>query len=355
MHRRSFLVRCGAAAVGTALLPVLTPLAPSLLASDLSATAGTAQLTPADRKVLRLLSAYGTDVYFWGGSVFANATGLPVKDGTTHLLVQVLDYGRLVAFLRSDAEKTLGKVRVTDSTLSFTFQGTPYTVTNEGAEGFAKAAAGGGVSRRRVSDGEVALFTYQTLLYHPATDMVSDPHLLLKKHRVELAEEPKGGLQARLQTLVDGWLASQRYGLKMGKKFTAFQDDLLASVPTDKAAGKVVKALLENISALAGAFDVESLRPLLTSPLVSASLQSELGLDADEVLAKVETLRADLANGDYTDAALWLATLLGSRLTDASPDGWLELLSGDETTDAATKAALPAARRLVKKTVAGSR
>ena len=337
--------------MGTALLPALAPLAAPLHAADLSAVARTARITAADRTLLRLLSVYGSDVYFWGDSVFASATGLPIQDGATHLLVQVLDYDRLVAFFGSDAEKTLGMVRVAESTLNFTFQGTAYTVTNAGAEDFARAVAGGGVTRRHVSDGDVALFTYQTLLYHPSTDSFNDPHFLLKKHRIELAEEPKGGLKARFQTLLDGWIAAQSHGLKLGKKFTAFQDELLASAPQGQAAKKVVKALLENIATLAGAFDVEALRPLLTSPLVSTSLQSELGLNAAEVLAMVEALRAELSSGDFPDTAIWLATLLqGNDLGD-----WLELLTGDDTMDAATKAALPAARRLAERAAKGTR
>ena len=109
----------------------------------------------------------------------------------------------------------------------------------------------------------------------------------------------------------------------------------------------MIEVLLENISALAASFDVDSLRPLLTSPLVSACLQTVLGLSADEVLAAVEKLRTELASGDYTDAALWLATLLSTQIQDGSVGEWLDLLSGDSATNAATRAALVDARQLV--------
>ncbi len=355
MHRRSFLVHCGLAAAGTVFLPVLVPSAAGLQAADLLSAQSSAQLTGSDRQLLRLLSAYGSDVYFWGGQVFTRATGIGQKDGTTHLLVRVADYSQLMAFLHSDAEKTLGTVRATSNTLNFTYQGTAYTVTNEGAEGFTKAISGGGVSRQHLSDGDVALFAHESVLYHPSTDTLSDPNLLLKKHSIDLAETPTGGLRAQFQTLVHGWLESRSTGLKLGKKFTTFQDELLASVPTDKAAEKVAKSLLANISLLAASFDVDALRPLLTSPLVSASLKAALGLDAETVLADVAKLRGELASGDYTDAALWLAGLLGPQIKDGTLGEWLDLMTGDAATTGATKAALPGARRLLGQMASGVR
>lgn len=353
MHRRHFLTRCGLAAAGAALLPTLVPSGVGLHAADAVVAASSSQLTGSDRALLRLLSAYSGDVYFWGSQVFTRATGAARQGEATHLLARVGDYGRLVAFLRSDAEKKLGRVYVDGNTLSFTYKGANYAVTNADSENFARAAAGSGVSRWHVGDGDVALFTHEALLYHPATDSLNDPHLALKKNHIDLAETPTGGLKSRFQTLVHGWLESKRTGLKLGKRFDAFQDDLLAAEPTDKAAAKVVQALLANISMLAASFDVDALRPLLTSPLVSTSLEKELGLDAEDVLAKLEALRADLANHDYSDAALWLATLLGPHLTDGSLGDWLDLLTGDSATDAATRTALQGARKLA--TAVGAR
>ena len=81
--------------------------------------------------------------------------------------------------------------------------------------------------------------------------------------------------------------------------------------------------------------------------LVSASLQSELGLSADQVLADVEKLREELASGDYSDATLWLTTLLGSQIKDGTASVWLDNLSADDVTHAATRAALKSAQRLV--------
>lgn len=344
MQRRVFLARCGLAAAGALLLPLPLPTTPSLYAAG--AVAFPAQATAGDRALLRLLSAYGSDAYFWGNTVLTRAAGVQTP-GSVNLLVRVADWSRLVAFLRSDAVKPLGLIRVQDNTLSFTFQGTAYTVTNADPADFSRAAAGGGVTRGRAVELGLGTFTHQTLLYHPATDTLSDPHLVLTKRKVDLLTPPTGGIRARVQTLVDGLIESRRHGLKLGKKFAAFQDELLGSVPTKKAASKVLKTFLENLSELAGLFDVEDLRPLLTSPLISGTLQSELGLKAEEVLAGVEKLRGELAAGDYTDAALWLATLLGSHIHDGTVGEWLDLQTDDDATGAATRAALAGARRLV--------
>lgn len=344
MHRRPFLIHCGFAAAGALLLPVLA--APDALAQTVAVSGAATQVTAGDRTLLRLLSAYGTDAYFWGNGVLTRATGVPAT-GTINLLVRVDDYSRLVAFLRSEPLKRLGRIRVQGNTLSFTFQGTAYTVTNEDAASFTRAVAGGGVTRSRTAEAGVGVFSHQTLLYHPATDVLSDPNLVLTSRKVDLVSAPTGGIKAKVQTLVDGWLEAKQHGLKLGKKFRAFQDDLLAAQPTEKAAHKIVLVLLENLAELATHFNVDDLRPLLTSPLVSAALQSELGLDAETVLADVEKLRGEVASGDYSDAALFLATLLGSQIKDGTASAWLEHLSADDSAHAATRAALTGAERLV--------
>lgn len=346
MHRRSFLARCSLAAAGATLSTRLFPVVGSAQAARLSTGPVTVPLTDSDRALLQLLSAYSSNVSLCGGGVFTRATGTVPQNGATQLLASVTDYSLLVAFLRSDAEKSLGTVYASSNTLSFSFEGTAYVVTNRDANA-AVAAASAASLPPPTTEAAAAPFTHEALAYHPATNTLSDPYAVLKKHRIDLAETPTGGLKARFQTLVHGWLESAQYGLKLGKNFQTFQTDLLASQPTAKAAKKVVQALLENISALAASFDVDALRPLLTSPLVSASLQSVLGLNADEVLAAVEKLRTELASGDYTDAALWLATLLGSQLQDGTASEWLDLLSGDNAASSATLAALKHARRLV--------
>ena len=341
MHRRNFLVHCGLAAAGTLFLPLVSPAGGQLRAANLLA-GNSAQVTAGDRVLLGLLSAYGTDAYFWGGGVFARATGLK-DNGATNLLVRVDDLGKLVAFLRSDSPRGLGKIRSAGNSLSFTFRGTAYTVTNADPAEFGRAVSGGGVGRT-----DAAVFTSQTLLYHPATDTLSDPQFALRTRSLELATEPTGGVKARFQTVLDGWLEAHQHGLKLGRKFAAFQDDLLASEPTAKAARKVVTTLLKNISALAAAFDLDALKPLLLSPLVSGSLESELGVTGQEVLDDLTTLLAELAADDYSDAALWLATLLGPQIKDGTAGEWLDLLTGDANADTANKAALAAATRLVQ-------
>lgn len=334
MHRRSFLVRCGLAAAGATFSSGLLPGVDNLRAASLLPIRP-APLSDADRAVLQLLSAYSSSVSFVGGGVFTRAAGLAPQDGATQVVALVSDYQALTSFWRSDAENALGLVRVEGNDLSFSLGGAAYTVTNRDR----KAAAAAGA--------EPGAFAHEALAYHPATNTFSDPYDVLTKQRIELKQAPASGIKAGFQTLVHGWLESARYGLKLGRKFKAFQAKLLASVPTDKAAKKVVQALVENISPLAVLFDVKSLRPLLTCPLVDASLRNVLGRRGDEVLAAVAKLRAEFPGADYPDAALWLATLLGPQIQDGTASEWLDLLSGDPATNAATHAAFAGASRLV--------
>lgn len=328
-------------AAGGALSSGLFPVAGSLEAALRPTRPGpiTAPLSDSDRAVLQILSAYSSDVSFWGGGVFARIAGTAPQDGTIQVAATVTDYQLLTAFWRSEAENSLGVVYVLGNTLSFTLGGTAYTVTNRDPKTAAAAAS--------ADEGSAAGFTHEALAYYPATNTLSDPYGVLEKRRIDLKGAPMGGVKASFQTLVRGWLESARYGLKLGRKFKAFQAQLLASQPTNKAAKKVVQALLENISPLAAAFDVDALRPLLTSPLVDASLQRVLGLSADEALAAVARLRAEFTSGDYPDAALWLATLLGPQIQDGTASEWIGLLSGDQATKVAAHAALVDAARLV--------
>ncbi len=344
MHRRDFLTSCGLVAVGNLLFPAWLP-GGRLHAAGITA-ASSAQTTDADRVLLRLLAAYGTDAYFWGSNVFARATGLNADGAATNLLVRVDDLSKLTAFLGSKKRRKLGVIRSAGNTLSFAFRGTAYTVTNELAADFSRSVAGGGVAAGRAT---ATVFTHQRLLYHPATDMLSDPQFALAAKHLELAETPSGGIKARFQTVLQGWLESRQHNLKPGKKFVAFQQDLLGAKPTAKAAPKVVSALLEAISSLAASFSIDDLKPLLLSPLVSESLQSEFGLSGQEVLDQVATLRAELAAGDYPDAALWLAALLGSQIKDGTADQWFDRSAVEDVASAAaTSAALKSARQLVE-------
>lgn len=326
-------------------MAALTGLESQLWAAGVSAQSSR-QMTQSDRTVLRMLSAYSTDAYFWGSQVFARATGIRASGSTTNLLVRVGDYSQLVAFLRSNSVKTLGKVSVANNTLSFTYQDAAYTVTNEGAEGFSRAVAGGGVARDHLTG--VGVFAHQTMLYHPATDQLSDPHLAAEGKSLDLVERPTGGLKTRVQTLLHGWLEARRQGLDFGASFTSFQTDLLNSQPTAKTASQVVLPLLGHLSELAGMYDVDQLGSLLLTPLVSVSLQEVLAVDAGQVVADAKTLRAALATASYPDAAIWLAALLPSQISEDTADEWLEPSSDDASAILVTRAALPLARQLVK-------
>lgn len=335
MHRRSFLVRCGLAAAGATFSSGLLPGVDNLRAASLLPIRPVA-LSDADRAVLQLLSAYSSSVSLVGGGVLTRATGLAPRDGATQVVAIVRDYPALTSFWRSDAENALGLVRVDGNNLSFSLAGAAYSVTNRDPK--TAAAADAGVA---------GAFAHEALAYDPATNTLGDPYDVLTKQRIELTQAPAGGIKAGFQTLLQGWLESARYGLKLGRKFKAFQAELLAAVPTDKAAKKVVQALVENISPLAASFDVKSLRVLLTSPLVDASLRNVLGRSGAEVLAAVAGLRAQFPGADYPDAALWLATLLSAQIKDGSDSKWVDVLSGDPSAGAATQAALAGARRLV--------
>ena len=345
MRRRTFIHRCSMLAAGTIFATTLTAPHSSLIAAGVSAQSAT-QMTKSDRALLRMLSAYTTDAYFWGSQVFARATGVRASSGTTNLLVQVGDYSRLVAFLRSEQVKPLGKISVVKNTLSFTYQGAAYTVTNEDADGFSRAVAGGGVARDHMT--AIGTFAHQRMLYHPATDQLSDPHLAVENNRLDLVEMPAGGLKTRVQTLLQGWLEARRQSLDFGASFDAFQSDLLNIQPTKKAASQVALPLLGHLSELAGMYNVDELGSLLLTPLVSASLQDALGLDAGQIVAEAKVLRADAATASYPDAAIWLATLLPSQIEAGVADEWLNSTDDDAAANAATRAALPLAKQLVK-------
>ena len=340
--RRNFLSRCGLAAAGGLLL---APLAAPFTSS--AAVEGARQpLSHADRVLLRTLSGYSGDAYLWGGQAFARATGLAKEGKTTHLLLLVKDYNGLMAFLTSPAMKRFGTVRAAGNTLSFTFRGTSYTVTNNGPDDFYRIISGLGSPTKELRDAAaVSPFAHENVLYHPATGTYIDPYLALKKHSVELAKAPTGGAKAQFRTLVSGWLEAGQYDLPLGKSFEKFQSALLASMPTEQAAKHIAEAWMENIVALSAAYDVASLRPLLLSPLVSSSLESVFGLDAAAAADAVEKLRADPSAREYSDASIWLAVLMAPEIKDGTVGEWIT--GEDATTTAASQAALTGALRLI--------
>ena len=109
----------------------------------------------------------------------------------------------------------------------------------------------------------------------------------------------------------------------------------------------MVTGLLEELSALAAVYSIDDLSALLLSPLVSGSLKSEFGLDAAEVVAQVEKLRAELASREYSDAALWLATILAGPIKNGTEGEWLDLSTTDAAANTSNLATLTVAKRLV--------
>ncbi len=79
---------------------------------------------------MRRLAKYTKDVRVCDDATFSAATGLAVNPGTTNLLVRVDDLGQMSQFLSSKRFGQFGPVYAIGNTLSFTYGGTPYTVTN---------------------------------------------------------------------------------------------------------------------------------------------------------------------------------------------------------------------------------
>jgi hypothetical protein len=198
--------------------------------------------------------------------------------------------------------------------------------------------------KTRLSEPEGIFFAHEALLQPLEGGAAFDPHGLLAPsgrtlRMVTKSELPVGRKVAALITgLIDGVL----YRLQPVASFSQFHDVLLAGKPVDNVEAKAVAdEITAGITQLALYARSSSMERLLTSPLVSTSLERIFGRTGTQVVWSVKAQAASVEQ----PGAPWLLGILGpEKLRIRQGAAWIQ--DSDRYSFMQTKSALDAARTI---------
>ena len=330
--RRQFLKR-GSLLLGEAV--VLIPLGSAAVAS--ATPMGTGRLTPV-KKVESFLSRCGITLSgMRGGSVL----GAKASPACIHMVGVVASPADI--FSRMVTDLPFGQPFVQGNTLSFAEGTVSFQIDIVTPDGFrqlrSRLAAGGGIR-----------FAHQALLRtagenSPAAKTIFDPFGVLKPRgrRLRLVGPEETTAPGRVATILSGIMESALYGLPMDPGFMAFREGVLAGTPATAADATAIADEMTASAALLSCHGGPGMMTrLLTSPLISASMEHTFGRTGRQIAGTAATLRG---RGTGAPGAPWLAGILGKeRLNLKQGSVWIE--HNDRFAFLQSRAALAQAREL---------
>lgn len=298
------------------------------LLSAVKASGGTTRsvllpLAAQDEAVLTWLRGFTTEVRLVGGAVLARLRGDANTPAHWIAALQRLD---LLAEALATAQ--FAGLYTSGSTVFFTVGGREVSVELLPREAFFNRLT-------ELTGGRVG-FDHETLVYDPATSLLSDPLRSQTTKGLRLTRGEKDVAQALAQ-LLEGLIGSRRLGLERSMGFKRFRNRVFNSSGTKpEVAEAVCAALFARLVALVEVATFGEIEALLKSRLVSGSLRTALGLD---VAAAIRSAKAALAGDEAPNPSVWIAALLGPD-ADSTAGGWLR--GGDRFDQLRTRAALSA-------------
>ena len=333
LTRRTFIGLGSLAACGTALRTR------SLFAADDAGQELAFSLN--EKNALAFVRSYSADFRVVGASVLGRIR--KSEFGELHLLVDAGDRRRLFGALST--VKFAG-IYAEGNSLSCAFADVDVTIEN---------LSTGDFSARLAALGKPAgnTFAHDALAYDPETKKLSDP-FAAQTGGVKLANDTPGdpaalpGGSAALDTVLRGTFDAAQFGLPEGSDFTAWKTRVLGAVARAEDARKFAEIFLRHLATLAGKIPAAGIETLLRSRLVASALRQTYGADAGKATAEFKRLRGK-SGLEISDAALWLAALIGPaikrRAADAAATAWA--MHGTRFQTLRSRAALAQAQTLV--------
>ncbi len=314
LNRRAFLTSsCIAACAGA--LTTGDSLA-ALVTSRFTRTLPAAlPLGPAEEAVLDFVRQYSSRVRFVGLGVLLKLRGAETREA--HLLVEMSDSAAFDAALAGPTP--FGGAYSAGNTLSFVRDDIEFTVENLLPAAFDQRLTELATLKR-------IAFAHDALIYDPAARQLVDPFGAQKGTTLNLVNTTLAG-GAAIGAAVRGQLESGRSGMKPGSVFANWQTRNLGLGANAGTAQALVETFLGKLATIAERTTPDAIQALLRSRALSSALLRVLGVKVVEVIAEFDRLRAELS-GEFSNAALWLAVLLGPEIESEAADGaattWLQ-------------------------------
>ena len=333
--RRSFIkTSCLVACAGTLSSP--GAVAATLSSRFTRTLSGPLPLAPAEETVLAFVKKYSSSVRFVGLGVLLKLRGGETSE--SHLLVEISDVAAFDAALAGPLPFSIGFAD--GNSLSFVLGDVEFTVENLTPEAFAQRLTDL-VTVKRIA------FAQDGLSYDPATLQLTDSFGAEKSASLKMVNATIAG-GAAIGVAVRGRLEAGRLGMKNGGVFALWQARHLALGASAKTAQAIAETFLSKLATISESTTPEVVKTLLRSRAVSTALNRVFGLKVADVIANFDRLRPEIS-GEFSNAALWLALLLGPELESEAVDGaattWLQ--HGTRFENLFSKKVLVAARQLV--------
>jgi hypothetical protein len=335
LNRRSFLrSSCFAACAGA--LTAGDSLAAIVASRYTRSLAGPLPLAPAEETLLAFVQRYSREVRLVGAGALAKLRGAATREA--HLLVEVSDS---VAFDAALAGPTpFGGAFSGGNTLCFVRDGIEFTVENLLPEAFARRLT-------ELATLKHIAFAQDALIYDPATWKLADPFGAEKSRTLKMVNITIAG-GAAVGVAIRGRIESGRLGMKHGSVFANWQTRHLGLGANAGTAQALVETFLGKLATIAERTPPDAIQTLLRSRALSSALLRVLGVNTVEAIAEFDRLRPEIS-GEFSNAALWLALLLGPEIESEAADGaattWLQ--RGTRFDVLRSRRALAAARRFL--------
>lgn len=300
LNRRSFVQTSLAAACGVVAGPAVGWSAAAIRrALSFGAT---------EQEVLDFTQPYASQVRLIGRGVLEKLRGHAPK--SAHFLVSVSDPATLQTALSGQIPFT--NAFSSGNTLSGVSGGTELILENVLPEVFASRT----VALARAASN---VFGYDGLTYNPATQQVIDPFGAATASTANLVNPTLHG-PAALDAAIRGIVDRQILGMAPHAGLSRWQVRTLAA-PTPASAAQITAGIFfQQLASLADSLPISTTVAVLKSKAVASALKQVFGTNAASVATQFQHLRP--AFGSTTsNAALWLALLLGPELESNLADG----------------------------------
>lgn len=335
-NRRDFIAR-GAVVAGVALgaspLDLVAEKAPL---SEQARRGPGLPILATDRAVLSFASTYAQAPIFLGGGVLGR-----LKGGTRPSLTVLLRVDDLATMSRALESIPFKAVYAEGDTLSFDVCGVAYRLENLPTAEYQSRLVG--LGRR-----SAASFAHDAVSFDVGQKRLSDPHGSMSGATARLQRVTAAmGLVRQTSQLLRGWVESARFGLVPDAEFNAFRRQTLdQAVTSPEDASSVGQRVLGAMAPLALSAGTEAVGELVGSRLAASSLLLQTGQTAKTVESRYQKLRRNASPADVSDAALWLASVLGPAWRDhgvrSAP------ITADRLGELQTLGALSEARKFLK-------
>ncbi len=254
-------------------------------------------LAAQDEAVLTWLRGFTSEVRLVGSAVLARSKG--DAEAPAHWIAALVRLDVLVEALSTSGFQGL---YTSGSTAFFTVGGREVSVELLPREAFFERL-------KELGGGQVG-YDHDTLVYDPATNLLTDPLRAEKTKGMRVTRGAKD-IAAAFAQLLDGFIESRRLALERTLGFKRFRNRVFnSSGAKPEVAEAVCAVLLARFVTWVSAAPVQEIEAILHCRLVVSSLRTAFGIDAR---ASIHTAKAALAGDDAPNPRVWIEALLGSN------------------------------------------